>query len=640
MINLSQGQTFDEHYQLVRLIDTGGYAEVWEARYLVAGNTVALKIYPRLDEEGAATIESEYKQLFELQHSNLVNALHFGRFQNYPYLVMRYYPGGNASGKIGDCHEAEIAKMFLQIGGVLKYLHANDLVHQDIKPNNFLLDARDNYYLADLGLSAKVRATIRRYTLAGSSDKGMVASKQTGLTPAQYRAPELFDQQRAHDDPIKATDIWALGASAYEMITGRAPFGELGGLMQRQGDKLERLPAVYSDELNQLIEECLAKDAWDRPTASKLEKRAQSFLETAKWYEPEEWEQLIRKKGESPRTDGPGSRKTVRHDENDPYRGGQGAFGGGGGQGGGQQGGTLQGGQGGTQQGTAIKRDTKNNARTGIIAVAVAIGLVVVAVVLGNRVRHSTAGNDTPKVDTTTIVRPPVADGGTGTAGGGTGGAGTAGGTGGGGTGGAGTSDGGTGGTGTAGGKDGTGTAGGTGRTGGENGNGGNGGATGKDRTNGDGTKTGGADRTKTGGTDGGSTGAGSGSSANYLDVKYPAIDTKPRGECPTQLTRIVRNGNTIKAWFFVPGCSGKLSLYGPGDPRALFVRPNGQTDTYPLTAISWTGSDVAIPSSGLNVVATFRCPPSEYTLLDIKEDANRLDQGLSFITFKGIHLQ
>jgi hypothetical protein len=48
----------------------------------------------------------------------------------------------------------------------------------------------------------------------------------------------------------------------------------------------------------------------------------------------------------------------------------------------------------------------------------------------------------------------------------------------------------------------------------------------------------------------------------------------------------------------------------------------------------------VAVPSSGLNVVATFRCPPNEYTLLDIKEDMNRLDQGLSFITFKGIHLQ
>src|SRR5258708_40246477 len=110
MNNLSHGQEFDGHYQLIRLIDTGGYAEVWEAKYLVAGNIVALKIYPRLDEEGAATIESEYNKLFELQHSNLVNALHFGRYQNYPYLVMRYYPGGDGSAKDHGRHSGGIAR--------------------------------------------------------------------------------------------------------------------------------------------------------------------------------------------------------------------------------------------------------------------------------------------------------------------------------------------------------------------------------------------------------------------------------------------------------------------------------------------------------------------------------------------------
>lgn len=622
MINLTQGQEFDGNYQLIRLIDTGGYAEVWEAKYLVAGNTVALKIYPRLDEEGAATIESEYTKLFELQHSNLVNALHFGRFQNYPYLVMRYYPGGNASKKIGDCHEAEIAKIMVQIGGVLKYLHANDIVHQDIKPNNFLLDQKENYYLADLGLSLKVRATIRRMTI-GSGERGgsMVASKQTGLTPTQYRAPELFDQQRQHDDPIKATDIWAFGASLYEMMTSRPPFGELGGLMQKEGYTIERLPAVYSEELNTLLAECLAREAWDRPTASKLEKRAQSFLETAQWYEPAEWEQkqreLEQRKREAEQKKD-GGRGTVRREEGQEQGGsgggqqggngggqwgqggggqtqkGEGGFGGGqGGGGGGPFGGN--GGQNGGQQkkkSDAIQRDTQKNNRTAFIAVGIAVALVVVVFIMANYARHRTDSSDSSKaVDTlapsgttpgdTSHPYQPIADGPAGPSGG-------------------------------------------------------VGGGSDKGATGNDGKTTGGNGGT---GTDDGGGGTGK-TEANYLDVANPVIDTKPEGTCLPQLTRLVRNGRVLKAYLFYPGCTGKLSLYGPGDSRSLFIRPHGTDNSYPLTALSWTGEDVQVPADGIKVVATFQCPADNITLLDIREDRYRLDQGLAFLTFKGVHLQ
>ena len=288
MLNLEEGQVFDSQYELIRLVDTGGFTEVWEARYLVAGNTVALKVYPKLDEEGIRNIEEEYKRLFELQHSNLLSVLHFGRFNGYPYLVMRYYPGGNGSRKIGSCSEAEIAKCLSQIGGVLKYLHANSIIHQDIKPNNFLLDQYGNYYLADLGLSLKVRDTIKMFTQTKSSAGTEIASIQSGITPPPYRAPELYDRQRGNKDPLKATDVWALGASLYEMITSDPPFGDLGGLMQMNDPVVGNLPVSYSRDLDKLLKSCLEKDPSKRPTAAELEKKACAFIENGEWQEKKE----------------------------------------------------------------------------------------------------------------------------------------------------------------------------------------------------------------------------------------------------------------------------------------------------------------------------------------------------------------
>jgi len=249
MLILQPGDVFADHYRLTRLIDTGGFADVWEAVFLSAGNTVALKIYPRLDEEGGKNIENEYRNQADLSHSHLLIARYFGRHNGYPFLEMRYCSGGNASGKLGDYDEAELAKCCYHIACALEYLHENNIVHQDIKPNNFLLDSNGNYYLADLGLSLKVRQTIKKFTVSGPGQK----SSFTGLTPPAYRAFELYDRTTIGDQPVKASDIWALGASLYEMATGNMPFGEFGGLSQQRDPQPPSLPDKFSPQLNRGI---------------------------------------------------------------------------------------------------------------------------------------------------------------------------------------------------------------------------------------------------------------------------------------------------------------------------------------------------------------------------------------------------
>jgi len=277
MLTLQPGDVFAEHYQLKRLIDTGGFAEVWEATFLTAGNTVALKIYPKLDAEGVKNIEDEYLNQSELSHSNLLIARYFGKYNGYPYLEMRYCSGGNASARLGSYSEGDMARCIAQIGSALAYLHANGIVHQDVKPNNFLLDAKGNYYVADLGLSLRVRSTIRKYT---QSKNNKADSIYAGVTPPPYRGPELYDRSGGTaPGPVMASDIWALGASLYEMITGDVPLGEFGGLMQLNQPDPPNLPEGFSAELNHIIKKCLSRQTWDRPRAVELQQWAQHYLD-------------------------------------------------------------------------------------------------------------------------------------------------------------------------------------------------------------------------------------------------------------------------------------------------------------------------------------------------------------------------
>jgi serine/threonine protein kinase len=286
MLSLKPGDLFAEHYKLVRLVDTGGFAEVWEAIFIKAGNTIALKIFPKLDAEGVKNIEAEYRNQTDLLHTNLVIARNFGIYEGQPYLEMLFFNGGNGSSKIGKCDEAEIARCLSQIASGLTYLHAKEIIHQDIKPNNFLLDRDGNYYLADLGLSVKIRQTIQRYTETQNIQSSSVPKNTTGLTPPCYRAPELYERPSSPKPPVKATDIWSLGASAFEMANGDVPFGDMGGMLQMHNPEPPDLPSSFSYELNSIIKRCLTKDAWERPKASELAEWSENYIRRGYWITP------------------------------------------------------------------------------------------------------------------------------------------------------------------------------------------------------------------------------------------------------------------------------------------------------------------------------------------------------------------
>ena len=267
-------------YELLEALDTGGFAAVWRAKHLNGQNEVALKIYNHLDNEGITIFRDEYAQFANLRHESLVNATDFEVIEGCPVLVMSYCAGGNTAALVGKFTEGTAAKLMQQVGSALAYLHEKNVVHQDIKPNNFLRDADGNFLLSDMGLSFKTRKTMRLTNSKNSPSD----SQKTGATPTVYRAPELWETKNLNQMPIKATDIWAFGASLYELTTGNVPFGEFGGLMQKRDSTMPTMPKSMSVDFQKIVTWCLDAETWERPSAAKLVEWGRHFEANGKWF--------------------------------------------------------------------------------------------------------------------------------------------------------------------------------------------------------------------------------------------------------------------------------------------------------------------------------------------------------------------
>lgn len=273
MINLADirdsKEKFDNRYRLIEKIGGGGFSEVWLAHDNNAGIDVALKIYTpngELDEEGKEDFKREFARLCGLNHSNIIHAIGFGiHKEELPYLAMSVCKNGSAKKLINNFEEEQLWTFIEQVALGLQYLHAHSITHQDIKPDNILINSDGQYLIIDFGISTKTRNTLRKST------KGTVG----GGTP-WYMSVESFGTESSD---IHARDIWAFGATLYEIITGDVPFGQYGGVTQKsQNGKIPPITNNISEELKQLVYDCLALDAWDRPDADALVKRAKNHI--------------------------------------------------------------------------------------------------------------------------------------------------------------------------------------------------------------------------------------------------------------------------------------------------------------------------------------------------------------------------
>ncbi|MBR6283408.1 MAG: serine/threonine protein kinase [Muribaculaceae bacterium] len=278
------GDIFDGHYRLLdELSADGGTADVWLALDLntidsnlgdddeaatpdqleETGLKVAIKIYrPKnaLDIEGEQRFRDEFKIVFNCHHGNLIQPTHFSIWQGIPYLVLPFCAHGSSELLIGNLSDKEhIWKYIADVSGGLAYLHSRrpPIVHQDIKPANVLIDDDFNYAITDFGISSTL----------GQRDLYDFASGTLA-----YMSPERFAEG---DVPQPSSDVYAFGATLYELITGRVPFGENGGSEQPDGPvKLDYGDHAVPADVVRLIAVCLDKDPAKRPTADAIHQAA------------------------------------------------------------------------------------------------------------------------------------------------------------------------------------------------------------------------------------------------------------------------------------------------------------------------------------------------------------------------------
>jgi len=269
MEELYAGLKIRDRYVLKKHLGSGSFGDVWMAEDKLLGMDIAIKLYIRLDDRGVKEFSDEFQITSGMHHDNLLVVRYFDIWNNRPFLIMEYCPNGATDRRTKQMSEKEIWQFIRDVSLGLSYLHNRDFIHQDIKPENILINENGHYLISDFGISKKMRSTMRKHSVTKSmdSEKGL-----SGSVP--YLAPECFIESKH----VKASDIWALGASIYELITGILPFMGMGGQVQTEQTKKPILPAGWSKDLERLVQACLAYNAWDRPKADDLVKLADKHL--------------------------------------------------------------------------------------------------------------------------------------------------------------------------------------------------------------------------------------------------------------------------------------------------------------------------------------------------------------------------
>jgi serine/threonine kinase PknH len=246
-------------YQLNRLLGRGGMGEVYEARDTSKDRTVALKILPEelsRDDGFRTRFQRESRAAAMLEEPHVIPIHDWGEIDGNLYIDMRLVRGQDLHELLqrGPLEPERAVGIIRQIAAALDAAHAQGLIHRDVKPQNILITAVEDFaYLIDFGIAQNRGDT--RLTVAGSA-----------IGSFAYMAPERFEDRLT----TPAVDTYSLASVLYEVLTGQPPF-KVGSMEQVIAAHLSspppqpsainpRVPAAFDD----VIARGMAKDPDDR----------------------------------------------------------------------------------------------------------------------------------------------------------------------------------------------------------------------------------------------------------------------------------------------------------------------------------------------------------------------------------------
>ena len=277
------------HYRLLQLIGTGGMGEVYLAEDTRIPRQVAIKIvrteeqfnlYSAEAQEASRLFKKEMRTIAMLDHRNILHLIDFGEetIAGMPvtYMVMPYRKEGSLSGWLKHLKTnpvlspTDVDYMLTQAAEALQHAHDHHVIHQDVKPSNFLIRENPNdphhpdLLLMDFGVARLMNTA----TLSSQVARG---------TPA-YMPPEQWERK-----PIPASDQYALAVMAYELLTGRTPFeGRLEQVLHQHMMVPPQPPSMYNPQISPAIDAIILRALAKRP-----EDRFPSILDFARAFHHE-----------------------------------------------------------------------------------------------------------------------------------------------------------------------------------------------------------------------------------------------------------------------------------------------------------------------------------------------------------------
>jgi len=264
------------HYRIVAELGRGGMGIVYKAHEESLNRFVAIKVLGEHLTEDTGHVERflrEARSAASLNHPNIVQIYAVSEEDGRHFFAMEYVSGSSLQQILrssGPLDPIQVAKIALQTASGLSAAHEQGIIHRDIKPANLMIDDRGLVKIADFGL-ALVTSGVSRLTATG-----MFMGTPGYLSPEQ-----CLDQ-----DPDHRTDIYSLGVTLYEALSGKVPFAAdsplalLRQIVEVEPPDLGELKPEVDPELRTIVARMMAKDRDQRVASSaQLIGELEKFLE-------------------------------------------------------------------------------------------------------------------------------------------------------------------------------------------------------------------------------------------------------------------------------------------------------------------------------------------------------------------------
>jgi serine/threonine protein kinase/Tol biopolymer transport system component len=250
-------------YEILAPVGAGGMGEVYRARDSRLDRTVAIKVLSKVSPTLRERFDREAKTISSLSHPHICALFDVGTQDGVEYLVMEYLEGETLADRLsrGPLPVEQVLRYGIEISDALDAAHRHGVVHRDLKPGNVIV-TKSGAKLLDFGLAK----SISEEAVGGSTIQKPLTEEGTVLGTVQYMAPEQLEGREAD----ARTDIFALGATLYEMATGKRAFegksraSLIASILDREPTPVSQLQPLTPPALERVIRVCIAKDPDDR----------------------------------------------------------------------------------------------------------------------------------------------------------------------------------------------------------------------------------------------------------------------------------------------------------------------------------------------------------------------------------------